>query len=99
MAELSGTEGRTDSPMRRTVARRAGAVSPFDRVVAPTHRRSDSGWWLPAAKNENRYRLNTFESFSTECLSLSTMLDVSGQLEVMRCSTAGTWVPWKAGRG
>jgi hypothetical protein len=39
------------------------------------------------------------ESFSTECLSLSTMLAVIGQIEVMRCFTARTWVPKKAGRG
>ena len=39
------------------------------------------------------------ESFSTECPSLSTLLAVIGQIEVMRCFTARTWVPRKAGRG
>jgi hypothetical protein len=43
--------------------------------------------------------LSSTESFSTECPSLSTMLAVIGQIEVMRCFTAGTWVPRKAGRG
>lgn len=39
------------------------------------------------------------ESFSTERPSLSRMLAVIGQIEVMRCFTARTWVPRKAGRG
>src|SRR5262249_61881986 len=39
------------------------------------------------------------ESFSTECPSLSMMLFVIGQIEVMRCFTARTWAPRKAGRG
>lgn len=38
------------------------------------------------------------ESFSTECPSLPTMLAVIGQIEVMRCCTARTWVPRKVGR-
>jgi hypothetical protein len=51
-------------------------------------------------ENENCYRFEHLtESFSTECPSLSTMLAVIGQIEVMRCFTAGTWVPRKAGRG
>jgi hypothetical protein len=39
------------------------------------------------------------ESFSTECPSLSMMLAVIGQIEVMRCFTARTWALRKAGRG
>src|SRR5262249_50284409 len=51
-------------------------------------------------ENENRCRFEHLaESFSTECPSLSTTLAVTGQIEVMRCFTARTWVPRKAGRG
>ena len=72
----------------------------------------DPGAWVSAAMVfgklghdfstllEDCYRLNTLtESFSTERPSLSTMLAVIGQIEVMRCCTARSWVPRKAGRG
>ena len=42
MAALSALLRRADSPMRRTVGRRAGAVSPIDRVVAPSPRAGPS---------------------------------------------------------
>ena len=58
---------------------------------------------LAAAAPGRRELLPLFEhrteSFATECPSLSTMLAVIGQIEVMRCFTARTWVPRKAGRG
>ena len=51
-------------------------------------------------ENEKCYRFEHLtESFSTECPSLSMMLAVIGQIEVMRCFTARTWALRKAGRG
>jgi hypothetical protein len=53
-----------------------------------------------AGANVKCYRFReSGESFSTECLSLSTMLAVIGQIEVMRCFTARIWVPKRAGHG
>jgi hypothetical protein len=70
----------------------------LDGVVPPPVRPR-----LAAAAPGRRELLPLFErlpeSFATECPSLSTMLAVIGQIEVMRCFTARTWVPRRAGRG
>ena len=54
---------------------------------------------LIARSRGTDYLYTFLKSFSTECLSLNTMLAVIGQIEVMRCLAARTWGPRKAGRG
>ena len=59
-------------------------------------------WWLvytQLCSGNPKWKSRLTESFSTECPSLSMMLAVIGQIEVMRCFTARTWALRKAGRG
>jgi hypothetical protein len=53
----------------------------------------------PTVLGNPKWKSRLTESFSTECPSLSMMLAVIGQIEVMRCFTARTWALRKAGRG
>src|SRR5580765_6603883 len=72
----------------------------FDRLHQVRHERVRPRL---AAAAPGRTRTASFEhlteSFSTKRPSLSTMPSVIGQIGVMRCFTARTWVPRKAGRG
>ena len=89
------------SPMmswKRARSLSAAAARSAARVIGEcllsTQSRSSTG------ENEKCYRFEHLtESFSTECPSLSMMLAVIGQIEVMRCFTARTWALRKAGRG
>ena len=77
-------------PVRRRYQREESQKNPASR---------DQTMVYPTVLGNPKWKSRLTESFSTECPSLSTKLAVIGQIEVMRCFTARTWVPRKAGRG
>ena len=80
-------------PVRRRYQREESQKNPASRdqtMVAGVY---------PTVLGNPKWKSRLTESFSTECPSLSMMLAVIGQIEVMRCFTARTWALRKGGRG
>jgi len=68
-------------PVRRRYQREESQKNPASR---------DQTMVYPTVLGNPKWKSRLTESFSTECPSLSMMLALIGQIEVMRCFTART---------